>query len=212
TKTSIFPYFGIGVSVLDFLNLVPETEKEWKYHEHSSWDIGILQLTGINSFSDSSIFKTEGSSPVLTGYICKIATASVALPLLDYKLYAGTSLLNIIVLGNGEWGIGVLPLRLGYWQTILQDELTTEPFIEYSYYPSSIFHIGNRVNLRISEWINFSFVLGFVSGSSLNPNQVSKELVDMIGLSKNFSRPYIGISIGLWDRIFFPEHLRYFKK
>jgi hypothetical protein len=210
--TSVFPYFGIGVSVLDFLNLVPETEKEWKYHEHSSWDVGFFQFALINSFSGKPVFDLPDSTTFVTGYMLKFATASVALPLLDYKLYAGTSLLNLIVLGRDEYAIGILPLRLGYWQTILQDELTTEPFIEYNYYPSSAFHIGNRVNLRISEGFNVSFIIGFVTGSALNADRFGSDITSRIGNPNSFSRPYIGINISAFDRIFFPEHLRYFKK
>ena len=35
-QSSVFPYFGIGMSVLDFLNVDKDMEIEWKNHPHSS--------------------------------------------------------------------------------------------------------------------------------------------------------------------------------
>ncbi|TAL68475.1 MAG: hypothetical protein EPN82_10820 [Bacteroidetes bacterium] len=206
--TSVFPYFGIGISVLDFLNRVPETYREWKDHEHSSWDIGLTQMILLNSGA-SSIYNTNNSSTLLTGYILRLANASVALPLLDWKLYAGTSLINFIVLGNDEWGMGILPLRLGIWQTVIMDELSVEPFIEYNYYPSEIFHLGGRLNLRVTEGINLGLAVGYASGSTVR--RFGSDMMRQLGKPMSFSRPYIGLSIGIFDRIFFPEHLRYFK-
>lgn len=206
--TSIFPYLGIGVSVLDFLNRVPETYREWKDHEHSSWDVGLMQLILINSGA-SSIYKTDSSAALLTGYILRIANASVALPLLDYRLYAGTSLINFLVLGNNEWGMSILPLRLGFWQTVIMDELSVEPFIEYNYYPSEFIHLGGRLNFRVTEGINLGVALGYASGSTVG--KFGSDMMRQLGDPMKFSRPYIGLSIGIFDRIFFPEHLRYFK-
>ena len=206
--TSIFPYAGIGISVLDFLNRVPELYTEWKDHEHSSWDIGLIQLLLINSGA-SSIYKTDSSTALLTGYILRIANASVALPLLDYKLYAGTSLINFMVLGNNEWGMSILPLRLGFWQTVIMDELSVEPFIEYNYYPSEFIHLGGRLNFRVTEGINLGIAAGYASGTTVG--RFGSDMMRQLGKPMNFSRPYIGLSVGIFDRIFFPEHLRYFK-
>ncbi|MGA2298762.1 MAG: hypothetical protein ABSG15_14540 [FCB group bacterium] len=211
SQTSIFPYFGIGMSTLDFLNRVPETETEWKYHEHSSWDVGLMQLTLLYTGTKTSVWGGN-TSAFFTGYILKVANAAIALPLLNYKLYAGTSLINLAAFGFNEWGIGILPLRMGYWQTLIQDELTTEPFIEYNYYPSSFFQIADKLNLKISDVINVSFILGYASGSSLSSNAVGTDIISRLGASNNFSRAYIGLNIGIIDRIFFPEQLRYFKK
>ncbi|MBI5325220.1 MAG: hypothetical protein HZB41_08120 [Ignavibacteriae bacterium] len=206
--TSVFPYFGIGVSVLDFLNRVPELYTEWKDHEHSSWDIGLTQLILLNSGA-SSIYKSDTTSSMLTGLILRLATASVALPLLDWKVYAGTSLINFVVLGENEWGMGILPLRLGLWQTVIMDEMSVEPFIEYNYYPSEIVHIGGRLNLRVTEGINMGIAAGYASGSTVG--RFGTDMMRQLGKQMSFSRPYIGLSISFFDRIFFPEHLRYFK-
>ena len=121
----------------------------------------------------------------------------------------GTSLANIIALGKTEWALGILPIRLGYWQQILADELTTEPFIEVGYYPSSFIHIGNRVNLKLAEMMNVSFLLGYVSGNS--SNAFGEDITRELGYPVSFSKPYFGISIGIVDRIFIPEELRYNK-
>ena len=209
STTSIFPYAGIGISFLDFLNRVPETYREWKDHEHSSWDIGLMQFIFINSGAKSLWISDSGSPSLLTGFILRLANASVALPLLDWKLYAGTSLVNFVILGEKEWGMSILPLRLGFWQTVIMDELSVEPFIEYNYYPSSFVHIGGRLNLRVTEGINIGLAAGYASGSTTGG--IGSEITQGIGYPDNFTRTYIGLSVGLFDRIFFPEHLRYFK-
>ncbi len=212
-----FPYLGFGVSVLDFHNLVPETETEWKDHEHSSWNVGFLQFGLLNSGADFSTFSTKSdSSNFLKGVSLKLANASIALPFWNNKFYAGTSLINLLVLGKGEWGLGVLPIRIGYFQTVLMDELSVEPFLEYNYYPSSFINIGGRLNLVLNKleegasgFLNISLLLGFASGST--DLGFGTDVVDNIGLPGEFSRAYIGLSIGVWDRIFFPEQLRYNK-
>ncbi len=212
--SSFFPYAGLGVSVLDFHNLVSETESEWKDYEHSSWNVGLLQLAYINTGAEySALSSTKNkldSTNFLKGYIFKFANASVALPVLDHKLYAGTSLINLMILGQNEWGLGILPIRIGYWQSILTDNLTTEPFIEYNYYPSSFFNIGNRVNLALSQDINISFLIGYASGSTTLG--FGKDLTDEFGLPGDFSRLYFGLSFNFADRIFTSKQLRYNKE
>lgn len=215
-QTVVVPYGGLGVSVLDFFNRVPETKKEWKDHEHSSWNIGLLQIDAISTGADKSIFdsdSTKDPTKFLSGIYARVAPVAVALPIasLDNKLYVGTSLISLMALGKSEWGLGILPIRVGYWQTVLSDELTTEPFIEFNYYPSSFVNIGNRLNLRLGAGVNLSFVLGFASGSGTK-NPFGKEFVDQFGIQKDFSRVYVGLGIGLGDQIFYPEELRYNKK
>lgn len=213
-----FPYFGLGVSVLDFHNLVEETEKEWKEHEHSSWDVGFLQFGLLSTVADESALSTsKDSANFIKGFALKLANASVAIPFLNNKFYTGTSLINLMVMGQKEWGLGILPIRIGYFQTLLSDELSVEPFIEYNYYPSNFFNIGGRVNLVLNKleegesgFINVSLLLGYASGST--DLGFGKDIVDAIGLPGSFSRAYVGLSIGLMDRIFFPEQLRYNKK
>jgi hypothetical protein len=207
-QTSVFPYLGIGISFLDFLNRVPELKTEWKDQEHSSWDVGLMQISLINSGA-RSIYKKDTSFTLLTGYVLKLANAYIALPLLDYRLYAGTSLVEIMVLGNREWGMGILPLRLGFWQTVIDDELSVEPFIEYNYYPSQFVHLGARLNLKVNDGINIGLTGGYATGSTTGG--IGSELTDQLGLPDKFSRAYFGLSIGIFDRIFFKQQLRYFK-
>lgn len=212
--STIFPYIGLGCSVLDFHNIVPETEKEWKYYEHSSWNVGLLQFAYINTGADysgiSSSKNNLDSTNFLKGYIFKFANASLALPIFNNKLYAGTSLINLMIFGRNEWALGILPIRIGYLQSILTDNLTTEPFIEYNYYPSSFFNVGNRINLAFSENINLSLLVGYASGSTTLG--FGKDMIDVFGLPGDFSRMYLGLSINIADRIFTAKQLRYNKE
>lgn len=215
------PYAGLGVSVLDFLNLPRETEAEWKDHEHSSWEVGLLSATLLRSNTERSLFagqpqnypfqenQNQDEDMFISGMILKIANARVALPVLNHKLYAGTSLFNLIALGQDAFGTGVLPLRVGYWQLLLADELSAEPFVEYSYLPSQMFHIGAELKLRLSESYNMKLAFGYVSGST------STEIGDFYdsswGASNDFSGVYFGVGFNILDRIFYSEELRYNK-
>ncbi|MFY8161021.1 MAG: hypothetical protein ACOVNU_06800 [Candidatus Kapaibacteriota bacterium] len=203
--TPIIPYGGIGVSVLDFLNLVPETYEEWTDMPHSAWNIGIVQANILYTDSDKSFFQdpTSTTNLPIKGLQFKFINTSVALPVLDYKLYVGTSLINIMYLGDLSIGAGILPIRVGYWHTLLEDELSLEPFIEYNYYPSSIFNVGARLNLKLNDRQNISLTAGYASGSVINEQTFS-------GLTE-FSNLYIGIGINLWDMIFYQQDLRYYK-
>lgn len=216
TTTSVFPYAGLGVSVLDFVNKQEETEREWKYYEHSSWDVGLLQFGIISTGADSSAFTKydreglpSGENSFASGFVLKIANASVAIPVLNNRFYAGTSLFNMLVLGRREWGVGVLPIRVGYWHTLANDELSLEPFIEYNYYPSAMFHAGARMNLKFSDVLNLSVIGGYVSGDS--GDIFGEDFVENYGDALSFSRVYIGVSLGVMDQIFFPGQLRYSK-
>lgn len=222
--TTISPYVGIGVSVLDFLNRVPELYTEWKDHEHSSWEVGLLRVDMFKSGTDSSALG-DGAFPI-QGYQLHIAPASIALPLpfapqLQNRLYAGTSLFNLIVAGsNGKtilnnkkvsmlaMGFGVLPIRIGYWQPVLPDELSFEPYIEYSYYPSTIFQFGARLNLFLQQRFNVSLHAAYVSSGGFDTSTgfFKETFGQSIG---EFSTFIFGISFGIQDRIFAPEELRY---
>lgn len=206
----MLPYAGLGLGFADFINIVPETYKEWKDHQHSSWDIGLIQASFLFTGADSSFIDSKDNKAVFTGMMMRLLNTAIALPVLNNKFYIGTSLANIVVLGRKEYGIGILPLRLGYWQTIIEDELTTEPFFEMNYYPSSFIHIGNRVNLRLMELLNLGVVMGYASGSTTS--KMGRDIIDMFGPTNNFSRFYIGISLGVGDRVFLPEEIRYNKK
>ncbi len=213
TKTSssvVAPYFGIGISFLDFVNIVPETYKEWKDHEHSSWNLGVLQVGLLSApGTDSTALTESDENTIITGFSLRLLHGEVALPFLNNQFYAGTSLINLMVLGDNEWGMGILPIRLGYWQTVIEDELSVDPFIEYNYYPSGFLHIGAKLNLKISNEFNFSFNLGYVTGSK--STDYGTDATDAFGESNKISNFYFGISFGFLDRIFFPQELRYNK-
>ncbi|MES2766728.1 MAG: hypothetical protein V4642_12710 [Bacteroidota bacterium] len=214
--SSSFPYAGIGVSVLDFLNRDIETEREWKDHEHSAWNIGLAQVTFLKSGADTSFFynrsnksdQNPGGGP-LSGFILRLAPTSVALPFWNNQFYVGTSLLNMLALGKNKFGIGILPIRAGYWQPIIDDEFSTEPFIEYNYFPSTFFHVGNRLNFRLSDQFNFNIAAGYASGSTISDGDLSRDILLNFGNLSAFSGGYVGFGISISDRIFFPQELRY---
>jgi hypothetical protein len=213
------PYLGIAASFLEFANLVPETETEWRFHEHSGWNIGLLQITAIGSSSERSIFTKElnydangnelPDNSLVKGFIFKLANSYLSLPFIHQNLYAGTSLLNVIMLGYSEWGVGIAPLRFGWWQTIVQDELSAEPFVEFNYYPSTMLHIGGRVNIRLVQSLNIGLSMGYASGRT--DKGFGGDIQNEIGNATDFSGYYIGINLGFFDRIFFPDELRYNK-
>jgi hypothetical protein len=232
TSPAIF-YAGLGVSLLDFHNKVPETYEEWKDMEHSAWSLGFLRLGMINAFTDYSITDSddnlsnnEGSSAFLTGISISLLNTDVGLPIFNNKFYVGTSLLNIILAGRENQtiqgantpkfigSIGILPIRVGYWQELWQSA-SVSPFIEYNYYPSSVFHLGAKVNLVFPPLRNhhLSIVFGYLNGDPLG--NVSNDILgDISGDLSDFTKIsnfYVGISIGLYDRIFYEEELRYFK-
>ena len=136
-------YAGLGVSFLDFKNVVPETYEEWKEMEHSAWNIGFMQIGLVSSNnSESALLKetiTENingfdeevevpSTGFIKGLSLKLLNTSLALPFYNNRFYAGTSLLNVLILGDKAGGIGILPIRLGYYQPVIRDNLILEPF------------------------------------------------------------------------------------
>lgn len=211
-ESTVTPYFGLGISFLDFVNIVPETYWEWKDYDHSSWNIGLFQIGLLYTpGADSSSFSPDEEESIISGLSLRFLHGELALPFLNNKFYAGTSLFNLIVLGDNEWGMGVLPLRLGYWQDLIEDELTTEPFIEFNYYPSTFIHIGNKLNLKVSNEINMGLTLGYVNGSTeIEFGGTSKDLFGKI--KSSMSNFYIGINFGFIDRIFLPSEIRYNKE
>lgn len=214
SRNVVFPYAGLGISFLDFHNLVEETYIEWKDQDHYSWNIGFVQIATIASGAERSIFQSdeETGQSVISGFLMRVFPTSIAIPLKAFnnKLYVGTSGATIVALGENEWGFGVLPLRVGYWQTVIADELSVEPFAELSYYPSTMVNAGARLNLRVSPSINLGLYGGFAAGE--NPVDFGADVESFFGESGDFSRPYLGVGIGIADRIFFPQELIYFKK
>jgi len=209
-----FPYAGIGVSVLDFFNRVPELYTEWKDHEHSSWNIGLLQFSLLYTGADAAFLKSsKPSSTPIKGMIARVAPVSIALPILNYHMYAGTSLLNFVALGQGQFGFGVLPVRVGYLHQITDKELSVEPFVEYNYYPSSFVHLGGKLNMNtdfLGNLIGSIFLqAGWVNGNVVNG--IISDIADELGVSTSFSGAYFGIGIGINDKIFSSKELRYNK-
>lgn len=211
------PYLGFGVSLMDFLNTVRDTETEWKDQPHSGWDIGVARMTFFSTNRDSSYF--GGIFPV-KGFQLQVLPVSIALPLWNHRLYAGTELFSLVVAGSATQrvgrrdvtsaaiGLGILPIRIGYWQPVLRDELTLEPFVEYSYYPSTITQIGARLNLFVTPTMNISLSGGYISSDGFDTSSDFFQQAFGNGIGA-FSTSYAGITISLLDRIFFEELLRY---
>jgi hypothetical protein len=100
-----------------------------------------------------------------------------------------------------------MPLRLGYWALLLEHELSTEPFVEVGFYPTMYFHVGNRLNLRFTDMLNIGLVMGYVNGST--SSAFGTTFNDLFGRPGDLSQFYVGISVGLLDRIFNKSELRY---
>ncbi len=209
-QSVVHPYFGIGASYLDFLNRDEEMEIEWKDYKHSSWDIGLLQFGFYSSNSDKPIFDVSNNDlAILKGLQLKLANANVALPILNYRVYAGSSLLSIIAVGMNEYAISILPIRLGYNHNLIPRELSLEPFIELGYFPMYSANIGAKLALRISEIFNISINTGLITASKeLN---LGKDIEDNLGKSFDITKFYLGVSFNIYDRIFDKGELRYFK-
>jgi len=217
-----FPYAGIGVSVLDFLNREEELDVEWKYHEHSAWEIGGIDFVLVGSGAATSAFAAEqvGTSvSVIKGGTARVAFAAVALPILDYRLSLGTALLNAVVLGGYEYGVGVLPLRLTYHWNPFRNTFTVEPFVEYNFAPSTFAHMGVRFSVPVGEQSSIQVVAGYASGNT--GTGVSFPGIADLGTridgviapntSPIFSAFYIGIGASVFDRLFGRGDLRYGK-
>ena len=217
-----FPYFGIGASVLDFLNREEELDVEWKYHEHSAWEIGFLEFVLVGSSAELSAFAPEkvGSKiPVMKGGTARVGFASIALPVLDNRLSLGTSLINIVALGAYEYGLGVFPLRLAYHWNPFRTTLVVEPFIEYNFAPSSFAHLGVRCAIPVGNQMSVQLVAGWANGSTgagiaipgLPELGTRIDNNTALNTSPNFSTFYVGIGASFLDRLFGRGDLRYGK-
>jgi hypothetical protein len=218
TEVNTIPYAGLGVSVMDFLNREEELDTEWKYHEHSSWEIGAAEITLLGSQADRSIFsarKSGADAPTIKGLTARIAVADVALPLLDYRLSLGTSLANIVFLGSTEFGIGILPLRLTYHWMPLQSTMRIEPFAEINFAPSSFFHAGVRAAFPIAEQMTIHLTAGWANGrtGSTVPGRdgVGYSIDGRRIVDSHFGAIYIGVGASIFDHLFARKDLRYGK-
>ncbi len=169
----------------------------------------MLQFSLLASDAEGSVFDTNNTKSLIKGLMMRIAPVSLALPIFDNHLYAGTSLINIVTLGQNQFGAGILPVRLGYFYPLNDKELSVEPFIEYNYYPSNFVHLGGKFNLRMGELANFYVQAGWVNGSTsrLIDDLVAKHF----GVSPSFTGFYLGLGIGVLDKIFPSKELRYNK-
>jgi len=196
-----FPYFGLGVSALDFVNRNEELVTEWKDHDHSAIEVSALNVDLIysnNLSGDSAVSAALGDSTrgFPTGAMVKLASANFPLPFGDGRFFVGTTLFNLYWLSKSEVTFGFLPIRAGYRFSILGDDLNLEPFAEYTYYPGSAFQLGARASLKIYDWSQLEVVAGYISGS---PGlDVVTGYEDLRGLG-DFSTIYLGVGIGLGD-------------
>lgn len=208
-----FPYAGLGVSVMDFLNREEELDVEWKYHEHSAWELGGAEgfLVGAGDVS-ASFFGRDKTTPdksALTGFTFRVLHATIALPILDNRLSLGTSLVNAIALGVEEFGIGVLPIRASYHWQPFNNKFIVEPFAEFNYAPSTFTQLGVRAGLPISDQLSLLFIAAYASGNTGSDLGFSLYKNSGVGYDQNFSAFYLGFGASFFDKIFSREELRY---
>jgi hypothetical protein len=203
-----FPYFGIGISTLDFVNKTEELFIEWKDHKHSALEVSAVNLDLVRSLSSDPRFAGSDSlstgSGVFTGFIGRIGTATYPLPIGERRWFIGTSLLNGMLLSGTEMGYGFLPIRTGYRFNLLDDELNLEPFLELTYYPCTIFHAGLRLTLPATDWMQVNVLAGYASGS-LNLDLPAG--LEEFKTFDNWSAGYIGVGIGLGDFFHTPQEV-----
>lgn len=208
-----FPYFGFGISMMDFLNLEKETYVEMKDMPHSAWNIGIAKIGLFNTGAKLSLTNGDPTAVedniLFKGFAANLINADLALPFANNRFFAGTSLLGLIATGKNEWGMAVLPLRFGYNHILAEDGLILTPTIESGYYPSSYINTSLKLTFRTSDKFSFGIVLGYVSGESNVKDLLGGSLNDQFGKLGQFSNYYIGFSVGAWDRIFTPDEIRY---
>ena len=211
-----FPYAGVGVSLLDFLNREEELDTEWKFHEHSAWNIGVIEamLVGATDVS-ASIFARRGaaagSTPALTGLLFRLFNTSLAIPLWDHRLSVGTSLATFVALGQQEFAIGILPLRVGYvWQPTTS-RFTIEPFVEVGYAPSTFFQLAAKASLPVSDQLSLMITAGYISGETLDTDVIRRRGPITLDNPTAFRGFYLGIGASIFDRLFSRDELRYGK-
>jgi len=214
-----FPYFGIGVSALDFVNKTDELFVEWKDHKHNAIEVSALDLafaysTTANAGSWFNSSASDSATSFPSGFILRFATASFPLPVADGHLYVGTSLFNGLILSKKEIAIGWLPLRVGYRLPLIGNDMNLEPFAELNYYPKTTVHLGARLAVKLPEirlpGLNFpvplmaSAMAGYVNGSA--NSDIATGYEDLIA-PQDFSSFYLGIGVGIGDVFHTPKEV-----
>lgn len=207
SKSITTPYIGLGVSALDFINKVSETQHEWKDYLHSAIEMSAIDIDILDALAGyDNLFKVNATIPV-SGAAIQIATAHFPLSFGDGHWWAGTSLIKFFALGFSQATFSTLPLRFGYRHYLLAEDLTFEPFIEANYYPSTYADIGFRLRLNTFHDITFGLLFGYANGST--GSFVNKLLIAQ-GSSHpaNFNTLYVGISFSPKDRMLTPERVK----
>jgi len=203
-----FPYFGLGISVLDFTNRAEETEREWKEYVHTGINVNIFEASLLRiSQKYVSFFDTSLAAAPFQGLQIKLASIEVPLPFWNYHFWAGTSLINYMPPGFFQQGLGILPLRIGYRQYIRAEDLMFEPFFELNYYPSSFVNLGARLKLDTYTHENIGITVGYATGA---PGNFSPQAFNTGGVQSatSFNTAYLGLTIYLGDWNRSPESVR----
>ncbi len=216
-QTIVQPYLGLGMSVLDFHNHPRELRRQWKDHEHSSWNIGLARFEPFLLLSGGDTTATQTSF----GMQLQIAPTTIAFPIGDHQICAGVDLFTFVLAyrqqqpGNRNspvgFGYGVLPLRVGYWIPIGNGAIAIEPFAMYSYFPHTMWQIATRLHLDALDWLPVGITLGYISSDGFRVN--TGTISEVVGTNiLAFNVAYLGISIGILEDIFRPSDLRYYRK
>jgi hypothetical protein len=206
------PYIGLGVSALDFINKPADLLREWKDYAHSAVELSVLNIEPIYATAGyPNLFDTTSIKLPLTGVSLELATAHFPLNnLWDGKFWAGTTLFKLFAPGYNQQGFSVLPLRFGYRHYLFAEDLTVEPQIELSYYPSQMANISTKLKLNMFNDFTFGFVAGYVSGSpgAYLPGAFAEVNNNFAKNLNEFNTFYFGITIGLKDRYYTPERVK----
>lgn len=206
------PYIGLGVSALDFINKPADLVREWKDYAHSAVELSVLNVEPIYATAGyPNLFDTTSFKIPLTGVTIELATAHFPLNnVFNEKFWAGTTLFKLFAPGYNQQGFSVLPLRFGYREYLFAEDLTVEPQIELSYYPSQMANISTKLKLNMFNDFTFGLTVGYVSGSpgaylpgalaAIN-DRYAKSLTE-------FNTFYFGITFGIKDRYYTPEKVK----
>ena len=203
TDGATFPYFGFGVSALDFINRVEETQHEWKDYVRTTMDVNIAEVSVVKPLSSFDSPFGSGGPPL--GWDMHLASVEIPMPALDWFLWhdrisgwIGTSLLRWSVVGSGEQAISVLPLRAGYRLPLGSEALMLEPFVELSYYPSQVADVGLKLRNDLKNGMGWGLALGYRTGSAGNFSPAFLSSTWPVD-GRSFSTAYLGFQLNVGD-------------